>query len=56
MAVEHKLIEKAGAWFSYNEEKISQGREGAIRYLAEKTDVRDKLEKQIRENTGLKPV
>ena len=56
MAIEHKLIEKAGAWFSYNEEKISQGREGAIRYLAEKTDVRDKLEKQIRENTGLKPV
>ena len=55
MAVEQKLIEKAGAWFSYNEEKISQGREGAIRYLAEKTDVRDKLEKQIRENTGLKP-
>ena len=56
MAIEHKLIEKAGAWFSYNEEKISQGREGAIRYLAEKTDVRDKLEKQIRENTGLKTV
>ena len=56
MAVEQKLIEKAGAWFSYNEEKISQGREGAIRYLAEKTDVRDKLEKQIRENTGLKTV
>jgi recombination protein RecA len=55
MAIEHKLIEKAGAWFSYNEEKISQGREGAIRYLAEKTDIRDKLEKQIRENTGLKP-
>ena len=54
MAIEHKLIEKAGAWFSYNEEKISQGREGAIRYLAEKTDLRDKLEKQIRENTGLK--
>ncbi|MCK5594686.1 recombinase RecA [bacterium] len=54
MAIEHKLIEKAGAWFSYNEEKISQGREGAVRYLAEKTDIRDKLEKQIRENTGLK--
>ena len=55
MAIEHKLIEKAGAWFSYNEEKISQGREGAIRYLTEKPDVRDKLEKQIRESTGLKP-
>ncbi|MBU0478116.1 recombinase RecA [bacterium] len=55
MAIEHKLIEKAGAWFSYNEEKIAQGREGAIRYLVEKTDLRDKLEKQIRENTGLKP-
>ena len=55
MAVEQKLIEKAGAWFSYNEEKISQGREGAIRYLTEKPDVRDKLEKQIRESTGLKP-
>jgi len=55
MAVEQKLIEKAGSWFSYNEEKISQGREGAIRYLTEKPDVRDKLEKQIRESTGLKP-
>jgi len=55
MAVEQKLIEKAGAWFSYNEKKISQGREGAIRYLTEKPDVRDKLEKQIRESTGLKP-
>ena len=55
MAVEQKLIEKAGSWFSYNKEKISQGREGAIRYLTEKPDVRDKLEKQIRESTGLKP-
>ena len=55
MAIEQKLIEKAGAWFSYNEEKIAQGREGAIRYLVEKPDLRDKLEKQIRENTGLKP-
>lgn len=49
LSVEHGLINKAGAWYSYNDEKIGQGRENVKVYLLEHPELYDELEKQIRE-------
>lgn len=49
LAVENELVEKSGAWFSYKDEKIAQGREAAKKYLEENPKVLDELTKKIRE-------
>ncbi len=54
IAAELDLIKKAGAWYSYNDERIGQGRENAKAYLDNNPELKDKLEKQIREHYGLK--
>ncbi|MCF7930313.1 MAG: DNA recombination/repair protein RecA, partial [Acholeplasmataceae bacterium] len=41
------IIQKSGAWFAYNGEKIGQGRENAKQYLADHQDVYDKIFKQV---------
>ena len=48
LAVENDLIEKSGSWFSYNGEKIAQGRENVKTYLASHPEIRDELEAKIR--------
>ena len=50
LAVNVGLVNKSGAWFSYNGEKIGQGRENAKLYLAEHKDVMEELDKKIREH------
>lgn len=49
LATEKGLVEKAGAWFSYNGEKISQGREAAKQYLIDNPKVLEELDSKIRE-------
>ena len=49
IAVLNGYIQKMGSWFSYNDEKIAQGREKAIDYLRNNPDVCDALETKIRE-------
>ena len=49
MAVERDLIKKAGAYYSYNGERIGQGRDNARKYLMDNPDVFAELEKSIRE-------
>lgn len=49
MAVQQSLVLKSGAWFSYEGEKIGQGREKAIEFLKNNPDVTDALEAKIRE-------
>lgn len=49
LAVEKGIIEKAGAWFSYGDQKIAQGREAAKQYLKDNPKVMEKITKQIRE-------
>ena len=44
MAVNLDIVEKSGAWFSYNGQRISQGRENAKRYLVEHPDIMDEKE------------
>jgi len=50
LAVNLNFIEKSGAWFNYEGDKIGQGRENAKQYLADHPKVMDTLEKKIREN------
>ncbi len=48
-AVEAKLIHKAGAWYSYNGERIGQGRENVKSYLTEHPELLEELQKLLRE-------
>ncbi len=47
------IIEKSGSWYSYNSERIGQGRENAKRFLAENPDMADQIEQAIRANAGI---
>jgi recombination protein RecA len=51
--VQLKLIEKAGAWYSYNGEKIGQGKDNVREYLKQNPDISKSLEDQIRANANL---
>ena len=50
MAVILDIIEKSGSWFSYNGEKIGQGRENVKQYLHNNPEVMEEVEKKVREN------
>ena len=52
LAVEMAIIEKSGSWFSYNGERIGQGREKARDFLAEHRDMLDEVEKKVREKAA----
>ena len=49
LAVKFALVEKAGAWYSYNGDKIGQGREAAKQYLKDHADIITTLDAKIRE-------
>ena len=49
MAVEHDIIQKSGAWFSYNGEKIGQGRENVRKYLLENPAFAEEVEQKLRD-------
>ena len=50
MAVNLDIIEKAGSWFSYNGERVGQGRENVKKYLKENPDVLSEVEQKVRDN------
>jgi recombination protein RecA len=47
-AVKYEIIKKSGAWYSYNEEKIGQGRENCREYLEQHPDFAKELEAKLR--------
>jgi len=47
------IVSKSGAWFSFGEERIGQGRQNVRRFLAENTDIRDKIRQLVIEKSGL---
>jgi recombination protein RecA len=53
LASDQGLIHKSGAWYSYQEDRIGQGRENAKKYLREHPDVAIALEQQLRQTLGL---
>lgn len=50
MAVNLDIIEKSGSWFSYNGNRIGQGRENVKRYLKENPEILQEVDKKVREN------
>ncbi|WP_299020612.1 recombinase RecA [uncultured Photobacterium sp.] len=49
LGVKHKMVEKAGAWYSYQGDKIGQGKANACKYLGEHPEIAEELEKKLRE-------
>ena len=48
MGAEHDIVEKSGAWYSYNSERLGQGRENAKIYLKENPEIREAINKELR--------
>ncbi len=53
LGVKAEVVEKAGSWYSYNSERIGQGRENAKQFLKDNPDMAAEIEHAIRKNAGL---
>jgi recombination protein RecA len=53
LGVKAGVVEKSGAWFSYDSQRIGQGRENAKTFLKQNPDIAGKIEAAIRQNAGL---
>lgn len=53
LATSIDIVNKSGAWYAYNGEKIGQGRENAKMYLSEHPEIMDELEAKVRAHYGL---
>ena len=53
LAVEHNIVDKSGAWYSYQGERIGQGRENVRQFLIKNPDLTGKIEKAVRKELGL---
>ncbi len=53
LGVKYGIVDKSGAWYAYNEEKIGQGREAAKQFLKDNPKLADEIEKQVREAAAL---
>ena len=53
LGVSAEIIEKSGSWFSYNEQRIGQGRENVKKFLAENTGIAKEIEDKIKGNSEL---
>ncbi|MGF1454867.1 MAG: recombinase RecA [Alphaproteobacteria bacterium] len=53
LGVKANVVEKSGSWYSYDSERIGQGRENAKQFLKNNPDMADRIERAIRQNAGL---
>ncbi len=53
LGVKAGVVEKSGAWFSYDSQRIGQGRENAKTFLRNNPDMANKIEAAVRANSGL---
>ena len=53
LGVKAGVVEKSGAWFSYDSQRIGQGRENAKQFLREHKDVAEAIEKKVRDHAGV---
>ena len=53
LGVEHKIIEKSGAWYAYSGEKIGQGRDNSREYLREHPEIAREIENKVRAAVGI---
>ncbi len=56
MGVAHKIVDKSGAWYAYQGEKIGQGKDNAREFLRENPDLAREIENKIREAVGVAPL
>ena len=50
---EYSIIQKSGAWFSYEGNKIGQGRENAKQFLLDNPEIREEVDRRVREHYGI---
>ncbi|MES2960594.1 MAG: recombinase RecA [Pseudomonadota bacterium] len=53
MGVNARILEKSGAWYAYNGEKIGQGKDNAREFLRENADIAFEIENKVRESVGI---
>ena len=53
LGVNHKIVDKSGAWYSYQGEKIGQGKDNSREYLREHPEIANEIEALIREKLGV---
>jgi len=53
LGVQHKIVEKSGAWYSYGGERLGQGRDNVRQFLRENTAIRDTIEMRLRKTLAL---
>ncbi len=53
LGVEHDIVDKSGAWYAYQDERIGQGRENAKKFLKEHPEMVDEIEQKIRLGLGM---
>ena len=53
LGVKTNIVEKSGSWFSYNSQRIGQGRENAKQFLKDNPKIAEEIEAQIRANAGV---
>ncbi len=56
LAVALDIIDKSGAWYSYNDERLGQGRENVRQFLKENPELADEIEQRVRQAYGLSPM
>ncbi len=53
LGVEHKMVVKSGAWYSYGDLRLGQGRDNSKQFMRDNPDLADELESKIREKMGM---
>jgi recombination protein RecA len=56
MGVEHGIVRKSGAWYTYEGDQLGQGKENARAFLRDNPDLADEIEKRVKEKLGVGPV
>jgi len=56
LGIEHKLVMKSGAWYSYGDIRLGQGRENAKSFLRDNPDLADEIETKLRAAMGIGPI
>ena len=55
MGVEHGIVRKSGAWYTYEGDQLGQGKENARAFLRDNPDLSEEIEKRIKEKLGIGP-
>ena len=53
LGVKAGIVEKSGSWYSFDGTRIGQGREAAKNFLSQNKEIADRIESQIRQNSGV---